>query len=93
MKKQATTATFNAQAKDLQYTIRGIPPAVDRALRKKAAQKKQSLNRLIVEELCILTLGERPKADFTDLAGKWTPDAGFDEVVASQRKIDRSKWK
>jgi hypothetical protein len=77
----------------LQYTIRGIPPAVDRALRKKAAQKKQSLNRLIVEELSILTLGERPKADFADLVGKWTPDPAFDEIVASQRKIDPRKWK
>jgi hypothetical protein len=81
------------QAPDVQYTVRGIPPEVDRALRRKAAQRKQSLNQVIVEELTAATTGGRRRADFADLVGKWTPDPAFDEIIASQRQIDPAKWK
>ena len=77
----------------VQYTIRGIPREVDRSLRQKAALRKQSLNQLIVEELSMATSGRRRKANFTDLVGQWTPDPGFDEIMAAQRKIDPDKWK
>jgi hypothetical protein len=66
---------------------------VDRALRRRAAQKKLSLNQLIVDELTAATLGRRRKADFSDLVGRWTPDPAFDEIMASQRRIDWKKWK
>lgn len=79
--------------RDLQYTIRGIPPDVDRALRRKAASRKQSLNQLIFDELTAATVGTRKKADFTDLLGRWTPDPAFDEIVALQRQVDPDKWK
>jgi len=75
------------------YTIRGIPPQVDRALRLKAAQQKQSLNRVVVDELTRVSVGPPVRADFSDLVGKWTPDPAFDEIVASQRQIDHEKWK
>ena len=81
------------QARDIQYTIRGIPPEVDRALRRKAAQRKQSLNQVIVDELTAATCGARKRADFHDLVGKWTPDPAFDDIIASQRQIDPEKWK
>ena len=78
----------------LHYTIRGIPPEVDRALRQKAVQRKQSLNRVVVDELTRAILSRSPvKADFSDLVGKWTPDTAFNEIVASQRRIDTGKWK
>jgi hypothetical protein len=70
-----------------------VPEEVDRALRKKAGQRKQSLNQLIVDELTAVTVGRPRRADFSDLAGKWTPDPEFDEIMASQRRIDRDKWK
>jgi hypothetical protein len=66
---------------------------VDRALRVKAAQRKQSLNRVVVDELTRALIGTPIKADFSDLVGKWTPDPGFDETIASQRVIDADKWK
>jgi len=78
---------------NIQYTIRGVPAEVDRALRQRAAHRKQSLNQLLVEELTAATLGEKPRADFTDLVGRWTPDSAFDEILASQRQIDWDKWK
>jgi hypothetical protein len=83
----------NRQAESLQYTIRGVPSEVDRALRRKAARRKQSLNQVILDELTLATVGNRPRADFSDLVGRWTPDTAFDEVLKSQRRIDRDKWR
>jgi hypothetical protein len=84
MKKQATK---------VQYTIRGIPPDVDRALRRKATNRKQSLNQVIVDELTAATVGSRKRADFSDVVGQWTPDPAFHEIVAAQRQIDLDRWK
>jgi hypothetical protein len=81
------------QATSIQYTIRGVPREVDSVLRRKATQRKQSLNQLIVEELCAATAGSRRQADFSDLVGRWTPDPAFDEILAAQRRIDKDKWK
>ena len=82
---------MKSQAKSIQYTIRGIPPEVDRALRQKAARRKQSLNQVIRDELTVASVGGQRKADFSDLVGRWTPDPAFDEIVAAQRQIDRDK--
>jgi hypothetical protein len=76
-----------------QYTVRGIPREVDRALRKKAAQLKLSLNQVVVDELTRATIGRTRKSDFSGLVGQWTPDPVFDEVIASQRQIDWDRWK
>lgn len=77
----------------VQYTIRGVPKEVDRALRTKAAQLKISLNQLVVNELMRATIGRPRKADFSGLVGQWTPDPEFDEIIAAQRQIDWDKWK
>ena len=81
------------QARILQYTIRGVPREVDRILRLKAARGKRSLNQIILDELTTATVGSPVRADFSDLVGHWTPDPGFDEIVAAQRQIDWDKWK
>ncbi|HYL76581.1 MAG TPA: hypothetical protein VEU96_20370 [Bryobacteraceae bacterium] len=83
MKKQA----------QIQYTIRGIPREVDRALRRRAMQRQLSLNQVILEELTASTVGDKKRADFSDLVGKWTRDKAFDEIIAAQRRIDLDKWK
>ena len=83
---------MNKQA-EVQYTVRGVPREVDRALRARAASRHQSLNQVILEELTESTLGARSRADFSDLVGRWTPDPGFDEILAAQRQIDWDKWK
>jgi hypothetical protein len=82
---------MKSQAESIQYTIRGIPSQVDRILRQKAARRKQSLNQVVIEELTTATQGH--KTDFSDLAGQWTPDPAFDEILATQRQIDTDKWK
>ena len=78
---------------EVQYTVRGVPREVDRLLRKKAAQRKQSLNQVILDELTLATIGGKQRADFSDLVGRWTPDSAFDEILASQRQVDWDKWK
>ena len=84
---------MRAQAESVQYTVRGVPPEVDVALRRQAARRKVSLNQMIIEELSEAALGVRKRADFSDLVGKWTPDPAFDEIIAAGRQIDRKKWK
>ena len=84
---------MKSQAKSVQYTIRGIPPDVDKKLRRKAANRHISLNQLIVEELTMGTVGVRKRIDLSDVIGKWTPDPDFDVAIASQRQIDWEKWK
>ncbi len=58
----------------------------------KSAQRKQSLNPTIVEELTRAAGSDRRKADFSDLVGRWTPDPAFDEILAAQRQIDLPRW-
>lgn len=77
----------------IQYTIRDVPPEVDRALRHKATRQKQSLNQLILDELAHATATPQKRVDLSDIVGKWIPDPAFDEVIASQRQIDWDKWK
>jgi plasmid stability protein len=81
------------QASSSQYTIRGIPREVDRALRQKAARQKRSINQVIVRELTEATIGARRRTDLSDVTGGWVSDPAFDEIVASQRQIDWDKWK
>jgi hypothetical protein len=77
----------------VQYTIRGVPGEVDRVLRQRAKQRGDSLNQVLIDELTRATVGHPKRADFTDLVGQWTQDPAFDEILASQRRIDPDKWK
>ena len=86
-------AGMRKQATSIQYTIRGVPRDVDQILRRKAAQRRQSLNQVILDELVAVTSARTQKEDFSDLVGQWTPDPAFDETMAGHRQIDREKWK
>ena len=48
---------------------------------------------MVLDELIQATVGRTRKADFSNLVGRWTPDAAFDEILAAQRQIDWDKWK
>ena len=81
------------QASSVQYTVRGVPREVDRILRRKAAQRKQSLNQVILDQLTEAAIGCPKRADFSDVVAQWTPDPAFDEIIAAQRRVDKDKWK
>ena len=78
----------------VQYTLRGIPADVDQALRKKAREKKVSLNRLLVDEL-IAASGASSGRTYRSLnqLGTWKEDPEFDGALADQRQIDWSLWR
>ena len=81
------------KARQIQYTIRGVPREVAAILRRKAAQCAQSLNQVVLDELAAATGGRKIRTEFSDVLGRWTPNAAFDEIIGSQRKIDPEKWK
>ena len=97
MKVAACTACYHPQvqkqAPDVQYTIREVPQDVDQTLRRKAARQQVSLNQVIVDELRAATTGAQKRADFSDVAGQWTPDPAFDDIIAAQRNVDRDQCK
>jgi hypothetical protein len=78
-----------------QYTIRAIPAAIDRALRRRAKQEAKSLNTAAVEALARgLELDAPPKehADLDALIGSWQEDPAFDRAVADFERVDKDAW-
>jgi hypothetical protein len=80
----------------MQYTIRGIPPAVDAALRRRAKATSKSLNQAALEALMEGVGIENPpkkRRDLSDIAGTWVEDKDFDAAIADQHQIDPDMWK
>ena len=80
----------------MQYTIRGIPPAVDQALRKRARSTGKSLNEAAIEALAEgvgVAGAPRKRRDLSDIVGTWVEDPEFDAAIADQRRIDDDLWK
>ena len=80
----------------MQYTIRGIPPAVDQALRERARTAGTSLNEAAVEALAEaagLTGMRRKRRDLGDIAGTWKTEKGVDAALAAQDRVDEDLWR
>ena len=80
----------------MQYTLRNIPPAMDRALRDRAKRDGMSLNEAAVTALArALGLDSKPvrNRSLADLAGTWQDDPEFDEAIQDQHSIDRDLWR
>ena len=79
----------------IQYTLRGVPDHVDRALREKAAMCGLSLNRVALEVL-EQGLGVAPEPrrfhDLDYLAGTWVDDPAFDRVIEEMDLIEEPRW-
>jgi hypothetical protein len=79
----------------LQYTIRNIPPAVDRVIRKRSKQSGKSFNQTVVDMLSLQTFGTTkiPKEDTFDwLFGANTLDKTFDEAIKDLSQVDKKLW-
>jgi hypothetical protein len=79
----------------IQYTIRNIPPSVDRVIRKRSKQSGTSFNQTVVELLSKATFGTtQPPADtnFDWLYNQQTLDGGFDKVVHDISRVDKPLW-
>jgi hypothetical protein len=81
----------------IQYTIRNVPTAVDRALRRKASEQKRSLNQVLLAAISREAgAGEGAGVlhhDMDHLAGKWVEDPDFDAALAAQDEIDPELWR
>lgn len=82
--------------RQVQYTIRHVPPAVDKALRQRARERRRSLND-IAREMLARGLGveaaEAPHTDLDAFFGSWVADPVVDRALADQRRIDEDLWK
>jgi hypothetical protein len=85
------------EAPTLQYTVRAVPAHVDRALRRKAAAEKKSLNALLrealIKEAGVAEPSGRLYTDLDALAGTWLDDPGFEEAIWVQDQVDASLWR
>ncbi len=82
--------------KRIQYTIRSVPPDVDRALRRKAKAASTSLNEVALRALrheAGLADGPFKKRDLSDLAGSWVEDPEFDAAMEWFEQIHPEDWR
>jgi hypothetical protein len=80
----------------MQYTIRGVPPAVDTAIRRRARAAGKSLNQVAVEALWNgAGVGEvrRVRRDLSDIVGTWRRDRALEEALAAQDAVDEEIWR
>ena len=80
----------------MQYTIRGIPPAVDHALRARARATGKSLNEATVTALAEgtgVTGAPRKRRHLGDIAGTWKADKALESALAAQDRVDKALWR
>jgi plasmid stability protein len=85
-----------AYNKCMQYTVRGIPDALDKALRQRAREEGKSLNEVTVETLAEgLGIGEEavPRRDLSDITGTWKREASVEAALKAQDAVDEELWK
>jgi hypothetical protein len=86
----------NAYTICMQYTIRGIPPAIDEAVRERAKAEGKSLNEVAVDALADgLGLGDEEivRRDLSDVVGTWKKDAAVEAALGARDGIDEGLWK
>lgn len=91
----ATNACI-AYTQCMQYTIRGIPAAVDSALRDRARAAGKSLNEAAIEALAQgagVAGAPRKRRDLTDIAGTRKADKALESTLAAQDRVDEDLWR
>ena len=86
----------SAYAWCMQYTIRGIPPEVDHALRASARASAKSLNEATVDALAEgagVSGAPRKRRNLGDIAGTWKADKARDSALAAQDRVDEDLWR
>ena len=80
----------------MQYTLSGIPPVLDEAIRERAKEEGKSLNEVAVEALADgLGLGDEEivRRDLSDIVGTWRREAAVEAALAAQDRVDEGLWK
>ncbi len=76
-----------------QYTIRGIPEDLDRAIRNRADENGESMNQTAIDLLRHGIEMEELHHDLDWIQNSWKDDRAFDEAIGLQRKVDPDLWK
>ena len=79
----------------MQYTLRKIPAALDRALRERAQAEAKSMNEVAIEALAEglgFGNGTQMRRDLSDILGTWKRDPAFDKALSEQDQIDEDLW-
>lgn len=79
-----------------QYTIRSVPEAVDRALRREARRRNKSLNEVALAALYRgigLNSPDEVHHDLDHLIGTWEADPTFDAALRAQDTVDKKLWR
>jgi hypothetical protein len=80
----------------MQYTIRGIPPAVDSALRERARATSKSLNEAAIDALSEgsgMSGTPRKRRNLSDVAGTWKSEKAVEAALAAQDRVDEDLWR
>jgi len=80
----------------MQYTIRGISPSLDNALRARARAAGRSLNQATVAALAEAAgVAGAPlkRRDLGDIAGTWKADKALESALAAQDRVDKDLWR
>lgn len=77
-------------------TLRNLPPHVEQAVRRRAAEERWSLNRTVASML-EEAVGQRSEEEvriLEELAGTWSKEEAdeFDQALKAQRTIDPEVW-
>ena len=80
----------------MQYTIRNIPKNLDQRLRDMCHERRESLNKLVVDLLASAAgLKDEPVVhhDLDELSGTWVQDPEFDKAMEVLGTVDEDMWK
>lgn len=80
----------------IQYTVRALPKDLDLRLKKRAKEKGQSLNEVVLNALKRdAGLSDEPVtySDLDGLIGTWKDDTETLAALADQDRIDQDLWK
>ena len=90
------SCAYSAYTLCMQYTIRGIPEAIDTVLRQRARTSGKSLNEAAVEALTEgsgMSGKPRKRRDLHDIAGTWKFDKAIETALAAQDHVDADLWR
>ena len=80
----------------MQYTVRGIPTALDAALRARARAEGKSLNEAAIDALAEgagLIGAPRKRRDLGEIAGTWKADKAVEAALAAQDLVAEDLWR
>lgn len=93
MKRKQTRHARRRIAQPTQYTIRGVSPALDRAVRRRARDEGVSLNAILISAIESLAAESPPRRDLSDVAGGPFDLASFEQVREAHEQLEPGLWR